>query len=522
MDVVYSLGQFTGLTQGASPQAGQLYQDLSSDPLVAAIFSHIKIEGDDVTVVLTASPDVAQSALIDIIVASHDGLGTQEDRSPSDQISDVVIQTANGRDFSAFLSDTEAHVAARSNPHQTSMSDLPEFDLAAINDRLQGGDLDLSTAPRDPNSHASSHELGGTDEIALQTLSSGGQPEGLIPRTNQSGGFDLVPIVGAQQVPIISAYNQSAGSDFSTNGFDGIVLDSTSHINLNYFSLNTNSGQITILISGLYSIDAYASFEQVSTSTRTVGLFRVVKNGVPIEGMLGYTYSHRASIGEGNAATKQGMLLAQGDVIQLQGTVEDSAGDNAALRPIASACGLFIRLEEGLQGPQGPQGIPGTGSSVLLYADGNFEGSYTDINLLNATVEDAGGGQADVQINTPPMVRFFGRNESPLSFTGYGARDRVTLTQTLQPGIYEVKAYCETFSSSGSAEWIVSLLLNGDTIAQQQVEPEDTDDRIQFCTFDEFEVTSPAEHTLILRIQQRDGGGVLSIRRARVSIQMIA
>jgi len=262
----------------------------------------------------------------------------------------------------------------------------------------------------------------------------------------------------------------------------------------------------------------------VSTSTRAAGLFRVVKNGVPIAGMFGHTGSHRASIGEGNAATKQGLLLAQGDVIQLQGTVPDSPGlwSNAALRPIASACGLFIRLEEGLQGPQGPQGIPGTGSSVLLYADGNFEGSYTDINLLNATVEDAGGGQADVQINTPPMVRFFGRNESPLSFTGFDARDRVTLTQTLQPGIYEVKAYCETFSSSISAEWTVSLLIDGNAIAEQQVEPEDSDDKIPFCTFDEFDVNTSAVHTFVLRIQQRSGGGTLSIRRARVSVQKIA
>jgi hypothetical protein len=519
-DVTYNLAQFTSLAPGTTPQAGQIYKSIEGEPLLVSILSGVSIRGGDVVVVLTATPDTSQQSALDSIIANHDGLGTAEDQTNSESFPVVTLQEVNGVDFGTFLPNTESHVTSTTNPHNTNLANIGQGTISDLNSALQDANVDDSGSPRDPNAHASSHALGGLDALVLQDLSSGGAAENLVPATNASGGFDLVPLEAMDAVPAISIYNTVPGLSLSTNGsFAGIAFDGVNAQDSSYFSFSPGTSQVVILRSGQYEVTSYFTTEQTGGNSRSEASFRVTRSNSIIGGMQSGNYSRQISQGLGNGSVTQVLFLNQGDIISFQARRESGSG---TLRPAGNGCGLVITLKQGIRGPQGPQGEPGTGSTILVDDDGVFAGSFTRLNFLNSQIVDTGGGVATVQAMAAPPAFFVAREDANLNFSGGTARDRVTLSETgLDNGTYEVQAYAEHFSTSSSTEWTVTLLQDGIVIAQQQVEPEDRDDRFQFSCFDVVDVVTGSIN-LVLRIQRRTGSGSLNISRARILLKKIS
>lgn len=98
----------------------------------------------------------------------------------------------DGRDISADGSTLDSHTSNTSNPHNTDVGNLGSGTLAELNSTITDATLDDSSATRDPNTHASSHEDGGSDELTAQNLGSGAAASGKIMESDGSGGWNLI------------------------------------------------------------------------------------------------------------------------------------------------------------------------------------------------------------------------------------------------------------------------------------------------------------------------------------------
>lgn len=431
----------------------------------------------------------------------------------------VNVTTVDGVDVSQFKTDTDAHIADTNNPHGTNIDNLPAFSLAQFNSKLQGGNVDFDSAARTPSPHATTHELGGSDEVVLQNLSSNGAGIGLVPATNGAGSFDLISLNAVDVIPTISIYNTGDGQQLIEGGaFGAINLNGINVQDTAYFSFSGTGSAVTILVAGQYNIDAYFGIEQFGGNNRSEAEFQVTRNGTRLPGMRGFAYSRQQNTGRNTPAAVQTFDLLAGDIIELQGRQTIGSGD---LRPEFESCGMRIQLAEGIQGPQGEQGIPGTGSTILLNDDGVLSGAFTNINFIAATVTDQGGGQADVQFNPASTTFFFESFGGQTTFSDNNFRVALDLDQAVPNGTYEVQAYMETFSNNGGTEWTVLLRSNGATLGQQQVEPEDVDDQFQFNAFDIIDVTN-GQANLEITIQRRAGTGQVTFRRPRILMKLLS
>jgi len=109
----------------------------------------------------------------------------------------VDVGTVNGTVFNTFVTDTNNHIADTANPHATDLGNLGTGTLAELNSKVTDATLDDASDPRDPNSHASTHEVGGSDVLVVQDLSSDAALVNQILETDGAGGFNLIatPVV---------------------------------------------------------------------------------------------------------------------------------------------------------------------------------------------------------------------------------------------------------------------------------------------------------------------------------------
>lgn len=81
---------------------------------------------------------------------------------------DGYLHFKNDDDIDVILgssSDIAEHIADTDNPHQTSIANIGSGTLAELNSALSDATLDDSGDPRDPNTHAESHECGESDAL---------------------------------------------------------------------------------------------------------------------------------------------------------------------------------------------------------------------------------------------------------------------------------------------------------------------------------------------------------------------
>lgn len=465
-------------------------------------------------------------ASVDNTVSRYDGTTGKVIQSSGVSIDDsdnvsipgnlTVVGSVNGVDVSAVDASLTSHINNTSNPHSVALGDLPAFSLADLNSQIQDGNVDRSTDARPPTGHGSDHHLGGSDPIILQSLSSNGVAAGLVPQSNSSGGFDMVPPEAMDVRPVISLFVPTAGSNLSNSSFQPIVFDGVNKHDTDYFDFSIGEANVTILVSGQYSLHPYMHFEQSAGNNRSEASFRVVRNGNQVPGMIGYTYSRQISQGRGGSPTHQVLDLNAGDVIRVEGR---RISGNGTLRPAANACGLVIVLEQGIRGPQGLQGPPGVGTTITVNDDGVSSGQFDTLNFVNADVVDAGGGVADVTIE-PVVTRFSARNEAILSFADGSPRTRVSLSQAVPNGTYELIVYAEHWCTNTSTEWGLTLNSDGSEIAYLGREPDDNDDTFQFNYYDWIDVTT-GQVDIDLIIQRFAGSGTINIRKARIFLKKI-
>ena len=105
----------------------------------------------------------------------------------------IDVGDINGTNFNTFVGTTNTHIADTANPHGTDIGNLGSGTLAELNSKVTDATLDDASDPRDPNSHASSHEIGGTDVVVAQNLSSDAALVNQILETDGAGGFVLIP-----------------------------------------------------------------------------------------------------------------------------------------------------------------------------------------------------------------------------------------------------------------------------------------------------------------------------------------
>jgi len=91
------------------------------------------------------------------------------------------------------VSANTTHRGRTDNPHLTGLDNLESGTLSDLNALVTDATLDDAGDPRDPNAHAASHAQGGSDELTVQDLGSGGAPSGQLLETDGTGGFSLIP-----------------------------------------------------------------------------------------------------------------------------------------------------------------------------------------------------------------------------------------------------------------------------------------------------------------------------------------
>jgi len=134
-----------------------------------------------------------------------------------------------------IASNSTTHIADSANPHTTDLGNLGTGTLAELNTLVAPSVLDTTADPRDPNAHASTHDIGGGDEMS--------DLSGVI--TVDGGPTTLSDIAAAITDPVDSlTFNSTA----QAHAEGMIYYDSTAKTHVSYIDfadVSMNLGQET-------------------------------------------------------------------------------------------------------------------------------------------------------------------------------------------------------------------------------------------------------------------------------------
>ena len=184
IEYVYSIANDT-LNGEIAPS--ELVAEIQADPLASVGFLALRLsdvtglptppDPSDVFIGYDPALDAAGQAALTALVGAHGGAEAPSDNALNiDQ--DVEFNGSalsgvgllNGVGFDTFASDTNTHVSATNNPHATDLGNLGSGTLAELNALLTDATLNPSGTPTAPTAHASTHEEGGSDELAHDDL----------------------------------------------------------------------------------------------------------------------------------------------------------------------------------------------------------------------------------------------------------------------------------------------------------------------------------------------------------------
>ena len=412
------------------------------------------------------------------------------------------------------------HRNATGNPHGADTDDIPEgssnlyFTDARVGAvALQRTASDFATFPQKANLVAS-------DVFLIEDSQDTGN--------KKRATLDDLINLSANPVEWFSGYDGSGGTTFTTAWTDVPINQET--IKDAGFVHTGSNPDVTVLEDFAYLISADVSVDINSGNSRSSGEQRLVRSTdggasySEIPGTRRFTYHRQSAQAENSGSRTLAIQLNANDRIKLQ--VRRLAG-GATLRLIANGSSLTIGKLKGVQGPQGPAGA---GSTVFVAQNGTpIAGPYSTINLTGDAVQsvvDAGGGQANVAIQTfpssaPPYVE----DEGVSNTTSAAFQQKVRLSETgLVLGTYKLTWYME----------IRSTVANNDVSARIQLNDADVYGETQrgdaglFANDNRWRNFSGFRHVVLSGNVNFDldfassGGSSVEARRARIALERIA
>lgn len=368
----------------------------------------------------------------------------------------VNVGTVDGVAISTQTASTNSHIANQANPHGTDLGNLGAGTLAELNAKVTNATLDDSSDPRDPNSHSSTHEAGGSDELTVQDLGSGSAQAGQIFVADGNGGVEVASVAGVDQIPVFSGYISSNQSTL-TSAYTALPLNAENVKDASVFTHTGSSAEVTVLTAGLYLISAYCTVG-MSNSNRSESTFRVTVNTgggfVQVPGLLGIMYHRTANQNGNSAAASQGVTLPAGAILRIE--LRRNTGSSGTLFPVANGCGMFIKSLEGLRGPQGE---PGVGTSLNVLVDSTSLGSFEELAFDASDFDISTPGSGRALVTAAPKVSLQTVSETTASQTSSSFVILQTLTAP-SAGVYEIH-WSGIVTASNSTTTFFKLFVNG-------------------------------------------------------------
>lgn len=395
---------------------------------------------------------------------------------------------------------------------------------------------------RDPNSHASTHIRGGSDQIDGDQLDIDYSPSNYTPDTNPSQVSSSEHLTAHLAGIDAELANISSGGD-ELDYFDGVdetggttVGNSWTDIPLNTirrkdspYTHTSPGSEVTFNEAGLYTVFAKVTTEGVNGSNRTQNEMRVVLDEGSgynlIPGTRGGMYCREVTEGTGTASAMVTVDVNSGDKIKVQAQRVSGTTD-VELLPNGSSL-LIIRLK----GAKGDKGDTGSGSTISIEEDNSSVGSpFSTINFTGSgvSVSDAGSGQVDVDISGGSASVFgadyqYEESLAETSTTATSFQNKVSLTTPSLTGTYRVGWRASLEADNGDGEIRLLNETDSEAIDLGQATSGGGPVSVEFFHFSGFQNITFTGTAKTFRIQYRQvSAGSVNIRDAKIEFWRVS
>jgi hypothetical protein len=479
-------------TADGTALASCIAEEITNSSLETPGVNYVLTDGDEIQIYMTDTLSVGEETVLDSIVAAH----TEENCGPvdGDHAKISVSENDTSEDYLAYKLNAREGLSSEI----TSDSDGAE----TLHFDLNINELSEDTAPDGTN-----------DFVAFYDVSEG---------IHNKVKIDDLVSASSSASEQFSAVHTTGGANISS-GWTDISLQ-TEHKKTSGFTHTALSAEVTLNVSGTYTIIGYLSTENSNHADDAGSRLRLVRDtgGGYLE-----VPGTRARMANDNEAddSNTGVFsvildVNAGDKFKLQ--AERRIGSSTIIT-ITDAGGLVF-FTCGAQGPQGSQGIPGSGSSVTIHDEGSsVTGTpHTILDFVGSgvTVTNAGSGKATVTI-PGSTASVFGSElqqvesdeESSTTSTSYQQKLRLT-TNNLPLGTYRIGWQFSVFCST-SGDVLSKVVLDDTTDLDRHSIDNSTD---EFNSNGGFAYRSSFSGVHTVDIVYKAVEGTALIRHARLEI----
>lgn len=270
---------------------------------------------------------------------------------------------------------------------------------------------------------------------------------------------------------------------------------------------------------GLYLIMGRVTTNITSGTSRTDSRGRLTLNGSEVGGTQVALYNRTANYGENTGSFMAALNLVAGDVLRIQALRDDGS---STLKLLGDGSGIMIFQNKG---PKGDQGVPGSGSTIAI-RDGGVDVTNTPHSAINVgeglSVEDAGGGQADIAAIFGSDFAY-AEDAGEATTTSTNWQTRLTLTKVVAGGTYHLEWYGEWNFNSISQDFRSRVLADGQPVAEMREEPQDSGSE-QYSHFDGHAIVTLAagSRDMVLQFASSSSSRTAKFRNVRLTLWRVS